>query len=209
MLRVALRIGRRRGTIRLRAEADAWRGAVDGPAAAPLGLTLAVGDARFCAHFEPADIRARGAVIAAVADGGPPACPCPLTFGGTWTAIQRTILDWNGCTHPVCHGAEPGAGGLDLRSETAYENLIGVASALEAGLLRVRPGSAAESLLWLKLTVGTPGRGGIFGSPMPLGGPLLPWNQAEAIRAWIDAGAPESGTVPGSAALLGVCLPHE
>lgn len=48
-----------------------------------------------------------------------------------------------------CHGATGNAAaGLDLRTEEAYRMLVGTASSVEDGVLRVNPGDAASSTLW-------------------------------------------------------------
>jgi hypothetical protein len=41
---------------------------------------------------------------------------------------------------------------------------------------------------------------------MPLGDPPLSPAELEAVARWIAAGAPEAGSVEGTAALLDVCL---
>jgi hypothetical protein len=75
---------------------------------------------------------------------------------------------------------------------------------------RVEPGDEDLSLLYLKLAPRTlPGLypAAPCGSPMPVGFPALSTDALEALRLWIRAGAPETGTVEGTAALLDSCLP--
>jgi hypothetical protein len=55
-----------------------------------------------------------------------------------------------------------------------------------SGLLRVTPGDATVSLLYLKIRGGTAAP---CGNAMPRGLPTLPAADIEAIRAWIAAGA--------------------
>ena len=93
--------------------------------------------------------------------------------------------------------------GLVLDPPVAYTNLVGVPShhpnALADGILRVKPGSADSSLLYMKVH-GIP-QGKNYGSPMPMGLPTLSIGQQEFIRQWINAGAPKSGVVADPALL--------
>ena len=47
-------------------------------------------------------------------------------FDSTFALIQAAIFERHGCTSAVCHGATPGSGGLDLRPDVAYDNLVDV-----------------------------------------------------------------------------------
>jgi len=146
-----------------------------------------------------------------VPDGG--ACGA-RSFDSTFEAIQKVVFDGYGCTNDVCHGKAV-SGGLDLRADVAYENLIEVrAQGTDAS--RVLPGQASESYLFAKLRAGTePDSVRIEGSPMPSGGTPLTANHLEAVRRWIQEGAPRTGSIidPASgssahvAALLDSCLP--
>ncbi|MGB5809716.1 MAG: hypothetical protein WBG86_04245, partial [Polyangiales bacterium] len=110
-----------------------------------------------------------------------------------------------GCTASVCHG-ETTEGGLDLRTESAYANLINVPGE-SADLVRVFPGDEDSSLLYLKLAAKTDGIDlgplGITGSSMPVTGDALTDEELALIRAWIRGGAPETGVVAGAVGLLG------
>jgi hypothetical protein len=79
-----------------------------------------------------------------------------------------------------CHSAERRSGGLSL---AAY------ADALEGGRsgAAIRPGSAAESLLMMRVT-------GAVAPPMPLGRPALSPGEIGTLRRWIDEGARETVT---------------
>ena len=70
---------------------------------------------------------ALGAVIAPRVMAVEPACETGR-FSSTFELVQAAIFDRHGCTNSVCHGAAPGAGGLDLRADVAYDNLIDVAA---------------------------------------------------------------------------------
>lgn len=135
----------------------------------------------------------------------PPArCERPF-FPSTWRAIQSVIIEQHTCTQSACHGSIR-QGGLDLRPEVAYGQLVNAPS--QAAVMdRVEAGDHERSLLWRKLAASTLGLAGVPLSPMPQGLPPLPANQLDALRLWIAAGAPASGEVAGTAALLDVCLP--
>jgi hypothetical protein len=135
-------------------------------------------------------------------------------FENTYDAIQQVIFEGHGCTQSVCHGSAQQAG-LDLRPGNSYRSLFEVKSASSADL-RVAPGQPTQSFLYEKLSAATdPGSFQIIGSPMPNGLPPISSNELEAIKIWIEAGAPEHGSVGDSVRgdskyvgnLLGACLP--
>jgi hypothetical protein len=111
----------------------------------------------------------------------------------TFSSISREIFqnsDAAGRTACVaCHtdvGHFP-AGGLVLLPDVAYGNLVGAASFLKRGAVRVVPGQPDNSYLIQKLA----GAPGIFGARMPLNGPpYLTPGQIQIIRRWIELGAP-------------------
>ncbi|HWP64413.1 MAG TPA: hypothetical protein VNO26_00690 [Candidatus Limnocylindria bacterium] len=135
--------------------------------------------------------------------------PCEAqTFESSWDAIYAQVIERHGCTQAACHGSSPGEGGLDLRREHAYANLLEVPSTGSAEV-RINPGGPRRSSLWLKLAAATaPGSVTIGGSPMPSGLPPISEDELEAVRLWIYAGAPETGVVAGVQDLLDVCLPE-
>jgi mono/diheme cytochrome c family protein len=106
-------------------------------------------------------------------------------FGSVYPIIQRACVS--------CHGS---SGGLTMSTEAlAYANLVGaggtgvaaMGSACGAsGLLRVTPGDALASLIYLKIRGGTAPP---CGAAMPRGQPTLPAGDIAAVRAWIEAGA--------------------
>lgn len=134
------------------------------------------------------------------------------SFDSAFAAIQKVIFEKRGCTASTCHG-EAQSGGLDLRPDVAYENLIDVPSS-NSHLARVRPGTATDSYLYEKLRAGTdPESVDVAGSPMPVGtAPLTP-AELEAVQLWIIEGAPETGSVSDPVegtdvgSLLDACLP--
>ena len=168
------------------------------------------------------------ALAAACSDsGGPGAAPAPQLdpqpgeercaggeFEGTFDAIQEVIFERRGCTADACHG-EARSGGLDLRRGASYANLVEVPSRASSWL-RIMPGEPSESFLYQKVAAAAaPGSFEIAGSPMPVGLDPLGEGELEVLRTWIEAGAPETGSVGDSvegssdylAGLLDVCLP--
>lgn len=114
--------------------------------------------------------------------------------GDTYALIERRVFAPRGCRVETCHGSAK-SGGLDLRLGGAYDALVGVAAVGAPGELRVAPGDSAHSFLVRKLA-GLLGPG--EGDPMPsVGRPLRPL-ELDLVRAWIDAGAPETGAVAGA-----------
>lgn len=131
-------------------------------------------------------------------------------FDSTYDLIQAAIFDRTDCTNQLCHGAAQ-SGGLDLRAGVSYDSLLDVNAESVPGLKikRVSAGQAAESLLWINLAAKTlPGEWTAPLRPMPLDPvPALSHDELEAVRLWLEYGAPEEGVVPGTAELLDACLP--
>jgi hypothetical protein len=129
-------------------------------------------------------------------------------FQSTWDGIQQ-LFRTHGCTEQACHGSAK-QGNLELASN-AYQNLIEV-RATAVDMPRVQPGDERRSFLFAKLAAATDPSlvppGVTVGTPMPNGAnPPLSAGELEAIRKWIYAGAPETGTVPETGELLSACLP--
>jgi hypothetical protein len=132
--------------------------------------------------------------VAALDGSAVPDAACRGSFAGWFEAVQEVVFEGRGCTAKACHG-EAKVGGLDLRRDAAWSSLVDVRSANSA-FPRVKPGSAAESFLFLKLRAATePGSVQVAGSPMPVGAPALTPNELEALRIWIAKGAPRTGEV--------------
>lgn len=137
---------------------------------------------------------------------------CDAEYESTFAAIQAVVFENNGCNNNACHG-DAAAGGLRLTGEGVYDRLRGQATGSSFAYLE--PTKVNESYLYHKLAAATAPEmltEPIAGSPMPLGVPI-PWDQLEALRLFIEVGAPEDGVVGdefgGSriADLLGTCLP--
>lgn len=138
------------------------------------------------------------------------AAECTTTdYDSTFEAIQGEIFDNPafGCSAGGCHsGAFPSAS-MSLESGAAYSQIVGVPSVFNATLDRIEPGDASQSFLYLKVEAGTLGGTPPGGNAMPLGGfSDLPPEHLQALQLWIDANAPETGVVPGTADLLATCL---
>src|SRR5262245_46846811 len=78
---------------------------------------------------------------------------CDESFDSTFSAIQTVIFEREGCTEDACHGSAR-SGGLDLRPDVAYTNLIEVPST-SSSHPRIQPGEPGESFLYLKLLAAT------------------------------------------------------
>jgi len=139
---------------------------------------------------------------------------CP-SFDSTFEAIQAVVFEQAGCANSLCHGAAQ-EGGLDLTPENAYDSILGVTAEGSAYPL-IDPRNPSTSYLYHKLSAKTfPGSYDIDGSPMPSAGQGISAGQLEAIRLWIEAGAPREGSVGDTLGrgedeierLLGVCLPE-
>jgi len=106
--------------------------------------------------------------------------PTPaVSFSGQ---IQPILT--NNCSSRGCH---PGGGApFPLGAGQSYGNLVNVAATVGpcAGQMRVNPGSAGTSVLYLRLM------GTTCGNQMPLGGfNPLQLNELNLIRDWINEGA--------------------
>ncbi|MEW6754332.1 MAG: hypothetical protein AB1505_25610 [Candidatus Latescibacterota bacterium] len=98
----------------------------------------------------------------------------------TFTSIEQEVFGVY-CAVPGCHASSQYP---DLSSGRAYASIVDMPST--AGLALVAPGRPDSSYLYLKVT----GAPGIRGERMPYGGPPLPQATVEAVRAWIERGAP-------------------
>lgn len=142
-------------------------------------------------------------VLAACGGGGgstaadePPPAPTPAVES-TFDRIQEQVFSQS-CTTGSCHSSAGRAGDLVLEPGAAYEALVDAPpahrAAAEQGLLRVTPGDPDASLLCHKIEDGLAPDLGI---PMPYGGAPLNAYTTDVVRAWILAGAPRTGRVPG------------
>ena len=111
--------------------------------------------------------------------------------------IQEYVFD-KSCANSICHAAPANSADLSLEYGLSYDDLVGIvprnAAAADAGMKLVDPGNPDNSFLLTKL-IGpeSPNQG----SRMPFGGGMIHAGKIEAIRTWIEAGAPETGKVVG------------
>jgi hypothetical protein len=109
--------------------------------------------------------------------------------GGPLTADFASIQD-NVFT-PICSRCHIGASapeGLQLDVAHSYSLLVGVPSAEQPSLLRVKAGDPDNSYMIRKIQGGP----GISGGQMPLGGPPLPQATINIMRQWVTEGAQNS-----------------
>ncbi|MBU6281375.1 hypothetical protein KGQ64_03955 [bacterium] len=136
---------------------------------------------------------------------GAPACAAAPCSNAAWTEIGRgipiagsfllppgTAATWGGAVAPVlasrcalsgCHDGNNAANGLDLRAESAWRSIVGVASGQDAFRDLVEPFDPDASYLLAKIL-----GDGIL-NRMPLGQPPLDEPTTAAIRRWIEEGA--------------------
>ena len=203
---VILRIGPKGGIVRVSGR-GAWPYAIDGPQT-EITVTLSIGAARWCARFAGDDLENGKRRVHGRSKTAPASCPCEAPATSTFAAIQTAVFERHGCTQAVCHGSAPGQGGLDLRPESAYANLVDVPSTILPSQKRVEPGAIEQSLLWRKLAASTLDLQGVPGTAMPNGtyAPLTA-NELKAIELWIYNGAPAEGVIKNTDGLLSSCLP--
>lgn len=133
---------------------------------------------------------------------------CSAEYSSTFELIEKAIFEKRGCTSSVCHG-EAREGELDLRPGAAYEALIDRPATSVEGWERVVPGQKDQSLLFVNLAAkSAPDE---FAAPrraMPLDPfAAITADELEALRLWIERGAPAEGVVEGTGELLDACLP--
>jgi hypothetical protein len=198
---------RPRGGLRIAGGRENWGYRVDRPQTV-VNVTLTVGTATWCAVLRDGFVRNGPKRVRVESRSAPASCPCEAQVTSTWEAIQTAVFERRGCTQGACHGSSPGQGLLDLRPEVAHAQLVDVPSTAAPSLMRVEPGDRSQSLLWLKLAKATlvDGYENVPLAGMPFGLEPLTADELEAVRLWIQAGAPETGVVPDTAELLNTCL---
>ena len=110
--------------------------------------------------------------------------------------IQEYIFD-KSCANSLCHAAPTNSANLSLAYSLSYQDLVGVVpqnpAAATAGMKLVDPGNPDNSFLLTKLI----GPGPDQGARMPFGGGMIHDGKIDAIRTWIEAGAPKTGKIAG------------
>ena len=122
--------------------------------------------------------------------------PC-ANVNSTLQELERHVF-FPTCMRDTCHSGPQAEHTLTLLEGQSYLNLVGVMpdnlTARFAGKLRVDPGHPENSFILDKL------RGTLApneGVRMPKDLDPIPARQIQLIEAWIAAGAPETGFVPG------------
>lgn len=133
-------------------------------------------------------------------------CDPGVLFAGTYDRVQRQIFNQS-CAVSGCHDSNSytNSGDLLLEASAFPANLINRfptnVAAGTAGWKRITQidpmtGDPATSLIVHKLNGDFPGPG--FGERMPRGRPKLDATLINVITLWIQAGAPDTGWVPGT-----------
>lgn len=131
-------------------------------------------------------------------------CDPQTLFSGTFDRIQRQVFNQS-CALSGCHDSQSQTGDLLLETGAAYGNLVNHApanfSAFSAGWSRVSvvpgvSGDLATSFLIRKIEGDLPDAA--YGARMPLDRPRLHKTLRGILAAWVEAGAPATGWVPGT-----------
>ncbi|MBI1816803.1 MAG: hypothetical protein HYR72_17630 [Deltaproteobacteria bacterium] len=135
-------------------------------------------------------------LLAGCAGSGEPASTGSVS-GSTFARIQTEVFNVS-CSSDSCHSSVGRAGNLVLEEGQSWDSLVNVSPsnpvAAADGWMRVMPSRPDSSFLLAKvadnLAAGQ-------GQSMPWGAALLTTETVDVIRAWIVAGAPHDGIVPG------------
>jgi hypothetical protein len=138
--------------------------------------------------------------------GKPPStAPCDpqvIFPTGTFERIQRQIFNPN-CAVSGCHVSNKQAGGQILEAGTSYAQIVNVvpqnSAAAALGWLRIDAEDASpdKSFMYHKVTGDLPDKTS-FGERMPRGRAKLDQFLIDILKLWIEAGAPQTGWVPGT-----------
>jgi hypothetical protein len=135
--------------------------------------------------------QATAALQSFIASSTPGATSAPPAVTVSFSKDILRIFTNNGaktCGQAGCHGGPSPQLGQNLMAANAYASIVNVPSVEKPSLLRVKPGDAAHSYLYQKIT----GAPGISGSRMPLGAGSLAASDIALIQQWINAGAPNN-----------------
>lgn len=113
---------------------------------------------------------------------GPVASGPSVIPGPTFTFMQQEVFNPS-CALSGCHA---GSQRPDLRAGNALANIVDVASS--RGTPYITAGDPDNSYLYLKVS----GASGISGGRMPRGRPALSSAVLDAMREWIESGAPNN-----------------
>jgi hypothetical protein len=122
-------------------------------------------------------------------------------FSGTFDRIQRQVFDQK-CAVSGCHDSQTHQKDLVLEAGSSYSNIADytptTSAAAALGWKRIDAAgmSPDNSYLYHKITGDLPD--GTLGARMPLVGSALDPTLIDVIKLWIEAGAPDTGWVPGT-----------
>ena len=122
-------------------------------------------------------------------DSATPPVPVSSQAPATYDTVSKAVF--SSCSTRSCHGAEGKRGGLQLTTDVAYDQLVGVKAQHEVaaakGRLRIKAGDPDNSYFLQKLEVPAAGEG----DRMPPRGQALPPETVALVRRWIAAGCPK------------------
>ena len=118
-----------------------------------------------------------------------PPAPVASAAPATYDTVAKAVF--SSCSTRSCHGAEGKRGGLQLTTDVAYDQLVGVKAQQEGaaakGKLRIKAGDPDNSYFLQKLEAPAAGEG----DRMPPRGQALPPETVALVRRWIAAGCPK------------------
>jgi hypothetical protein len=122
-------------------------------------------------------------ILTSCSDRGDPAqAPRPFDPAGISFANDIQPIFSARCAISGCHVLPTPTGGLVLSAGSSYANLVNVPTQVFTPGVRVTPNDVAASVLYLLVSSGT----------MPATGSPLTTAQINAIREWIESGAPNN-----------------
>ncbi|MBT6180062.1 MAG: hypothetical protein HOI23_22660 [Deltaproteobacteria bacterium] len=111
----------------------------------------------------------------------------PATLQGVSTQVFE-----KSCAYSTCHDADSPAAGLSVHDMDAIIAAIDSPSGQDPNVMQIAPGDSANSYIYRKMVGENMAATDVNGNAatiMPPGSPLCA-PKVEAVRAWIDAGAP-------------------
>lgn len=136
-------------------------------------------------------------IVSLVACGGGGGSSPTTPTSSTFERIQTQIFDVS-CSSDSCHSSVGRAGNLSLEAGSSWSQLVDQPAtnpiAAAHGWHRVAAGSPDNSFILAKLTNNLAAGEGF---PMPYNAAPLDSDTIDVLTAWIAAGAPADGVVPG------------
>ncbi|MDH3626378.1 MAG: hypothetical protein OEV00_01735 [Acidobacteriota bacterium] len=122
--------------------------------------------------------------LTAGCENGPDRLFVPQVAPTTLAQVQAQVFTPR-CATAGCHVGAGAPFGLDLSAGSTIGNVVNIDSSEVPTLMRVEPGNAVDSYLYMKL-VADPR---ILGDPMPLFETPLSATDLQLVASWIDQGA--------------------